>query len=151
MEKSNLFGVATYGYKAERDLFNAHSVIQGRVGEPYAGCFWCEQAIEKYFKHLLASRNGSEEIRMRHKLLPLAREVGFSMSSEECFLLQELGKLYYERYPAPPGEEEAEEPTWEDADSALRLADKVRDWCLLMEKRRAGDVRGSLRGMNLFD
>lgn len=143
------FNVNSYGAKAEEDMVNASAMLSQRLGTPRGCIFWCEQAIEKYFKHILAQTEDSENLVMRHKLLPLATKAGFSVSSADRYLLNELGRMYYERYPIDKGEEIPEDPTWEDVELAYNLALRVQDWTYSVVAKRCENTKTNIRKMNL--
>lgn len=151
MDTGVIFNANTYGSKAEEDMVNARAVISGRYGTPRAGIFWCEQAIEKYFKHqIAAARKGDfSSLINQHKLLPLARESGYACSQSDRGLLRELSSMYYERYPQAGDEPAPEDPTWEEASSALELAEKVRTWAVHLAHMRAAKLRESLNKLRL--
>lgn len=149
MEGIKYFGPNTYGAKAEEDMVNAIAVINGKVGTPRGGIYWCEQAIEKFFKQVLAQRVDSSNLLNRHKLLPLATEAGFSCSSQDRYLLRELAVMYYERYPVAEGEDLPEDPTWDEAKEVLDLAVRVQSWAHLLAKRRSADAKANLKKMSL--
>ena len=143
------FSPNSYGAKAEEDLVNASAVIPTRIGTPRGGIFWCEQAIEKYFKHIVSQNGDQEGLALRHKLLPLAKQAGYQPTDNERYLLTELGRMYYERYPADAGEEIPEDPAWEDADKAYSLALKIQRWVYSVISRRSKVLNGGLKGLNL--
>ncbi len=151
MDTGKIFNLNTYGAKAEEDLFNAHAVITGQCGTPRAGIFWCEQAIEKYFKHIIAmKRDDASELVRQHKLLPLAKEAGYVSSDRERVLLRELGSMYYECYPQAGDESIPVEPEWEDTNEALNLAKKVREWTVQLSRKRESKLRDGVKKLNLF-
>ena len=153
MDTGVIFNANTYGAKAEEDMVNARVVIAGRHGTPRAGIFWCEQAIEKYFKHQIAiARKGdASSLINQHKLLPLAHDAGFTCSSSERSILRELGTMYYERYPQAGDEVAVEDPTWDEAGEALVLAEKVRAWATHLAGARSAKLHESLNKMRLND
>lgn len=147
-EKIN-FNVNSYGAKAEEDMLNASAMLTHRLGTPRGCIFWCEQAIEKYFKHLLVQDGDSENLANRHKLLPLANKTGFKASTEERYLLGELSRMYYERYPSDDIEEIPEDPTWDDANTAYTFALRVQKWTYGIISQRQRNSRSSLEQLDL--
>ena len=150
MDPGLTFNQNTYGSKAEEDYSNAQAVYSARVGTPRAAIFWCEQAIEKYFKHLLTLRDKTLGIDRRHKLLPLAKDCGYSITGLERSMLLELGRIYYERYPVPEGEEVPEDPTWDDVKSAIGLVKGIRSWVLTQCSNDIEQTQAGLRSMKDF-
>lgn len=152
METGTIFNMNSYGAKAEEDMVNARAVIPSTIGTPRAGIFWCEQAIEKYFKHIIATKHdrSAEVLIGQHRLLTLCRDAGFSCSEGERLWLRELTSMYYERYPVINGEPEPKNPDWDDARTVLTLAEKVRTWAVSVVRRRESGLKKSLNNMDLL-
>lgn len=149
MAEKSIFGLNSYGAKAEEDVLNATVTFKNRIGTPLACIFWCEQAIEKYFKHLLTRSVDSKTLVTQHKLLSLAHKAGFNYDNNERTILSELARMYYERYPVDEGEVVPEPPTWEDVEQAYLLVMKVRKWTHTRVSREAKNVKDKLGSMDL--
>ncbi len=127
------FSTRAYGARAEEDFFNASVVISQRCGTPRAGIFWCEQAIERYSKHVIALQyKDATVLACQHDLTLLMKEAGFSVSDEERILFCELNNVPSTLYPQGVNEFVSKDMTWEDAESALVLVRRVRDWCVVL-------------------
>lgn len=91
-------------------------------------CYHAQQSVEKILKAVLTENE--IEFSRTHNILDLcnaAKEIGHeaSLADEEAIF---LNSIYRARYPAalgllPPGE-----PTKEDADRALHIAQKMQEW-----------------------
>lgn len=139
------FSPNSYGAKAAEDMANAAAVIPTRIGTPRGGIFWCEQAIEKYFKHIISRDGDAQGLTLRYKLLPLAKQAGYRCSDSERYLLAELARMYYERYPADEGEDVPEDLTWDDVDKAYALALKIQKWTYTVDGRSSRKIRRGLK------
>lgn len=92
-------------------------------------CYHAQQAVEKILKAVLAEHE--IEFSRTYNILDLrnaVREIGHKarLGDEEAVF---LNSIYRVRYPADLGLLPIGEPTREDADQALSIAIRMRDWC----------------------
>lgn len=148
MEKISQFNRNSYAYKAEGDICNAELIASTRGGTPLGGIFWCEQAMEKYFKHLLVANCYDGSLMKKHKLLPLAVAAGFKCTEHERIILRDVSKMYYDRYPSE-SDEVVEDPSWEEFDEAYALALKVRRWVTDLSNINARKISDAIDKLKL--
>ena len=91
-------------------------------------CYHAQQVVEKILKAVLTEHE--IEFSRTHNILDLynaAKEIGHKafLADEEAIF---LNSIYRARYPAALGLLPIGEPTKEDADRALNIAQKMREW-----------------------
>jgi len=118
------------------DLDSAEVLLKARI--PNMVCFHSQQAVEKLFKAYIASH--SIEIPKTHNLIRL-QAIWEDLAGEEFNIKDEeisfLNDVYIDsRYPADFGLLPSGKPSMEDAQKALRIAQKIDSFLRPIVKNR---------------
>jgi len=127
------FSKGTYAYTAEGDMIQARELTGGKQGTPSDVVYFCEQALERYFKHLLPQVDFSVDEKLHPiavSLIPLAAASGFRFSSKEVNVMQRVSEICRSLYPVSEDEVVPRTATWKDAENAYTFALRVRVWFL---------------------
>ncbi len=113
-------------HKAENDLLNAENNLNSARVPTDTVCFHCQQAVEKYFKGFLVSKQIEfPNIHNLLSLLELSKEVdeSFETLRDHCLVLNDYAVEI--RYP-----DDWFEPSIDDAKEAFATAQKVKNFIL---------------------
>ncbi|MBL7108280.1 MAG: HEPN domain-containing protein [Candidatus Cloacimonetes bacterium] len=111
-------------HKAENDFLDAENNLKSQKIPTDTVCFHCQQVAEKYMKAYLISKNKSfPKIHNLIRLMELCRGIDsvFSKLKNELIILNDYAVEI--RYP-----DDWYEPTVEEANEALELAKKIKDF-----------------------
>ncbi len=113
-------------HKAENDFLDAENNLKSQKVPTDTVCFHCQQVAEKYMKAYLISKNkSSPKIHNLIRLMELCRKLNpsFLKLKDELIILNDYAVEI--RYP-----DDWYEPTGVEANEALELAKKIKDFAL---------------------